>query len=277
MACQLKNRSLSSLDELSARDILDLLEMAHELKRAKAAGTEQPALRGRNIALLFEPLAQRSSSRTRAFEVAAHDQGAQVSFIGPGDSPLGGQESVKDTARVLGRLYDAIEVRGAAPQTVKDLAAHAGVPVFQGLTDEFHPTQVLADLMTMQEHCDKPLREMRVAWLGDARGNAGEALLRAAALLGMELRIAAPRALWPAAQTLARCEALARVSGARLALTEAPLQAVEGVDFIDTGVWVVAGYPSITEDGFESPASIVWDQAENHLHTLKAVLVSTLG
>jgi ornithine carbamoyltransferase len=320
MAYHLKNRSLSSLDELNARDIQHLLEMSHELKRAKAAGTEQPALRGRNIALLSDLLSERSSSRTRAFEVAARDQGAQVSFIGPGDSPLGEKESVKDTARVLGRLYDAIEYRGSAPQTAKELAAHAGVPVYHGLTDEFHPTQVLADLMTMQEHCDKPLREMRVAWLGDARGNTGDSLLQGAALLGMDLRIAAPRALWPAAQTLARCEALARVSGARLAVTEAALQAVEGVDFIDSGAWAAAGEPEaawaeriallrpyqvnarlmaaaghasvkfmhglpafhhreleVTEEVFESPASIVWDQAENRLHTIKAVLVSTLG
>jgi len=195
MAYNLKNRSLLSLDELNARDIQHLLEMSHELKRAKAAGTEQPTLRGRNIALIFE----KSSTRTRcAFEVAAHDQGAHVSFIGPGDSQLGEKESVKDTARVLGRLYDAIEYRGFAQQTVKDLAAHAGVPVYNGLTNEFHPTQILADLMTMQESCDKPLREMRVAYLGDARYNMGDSLLQGAALMGMDLRIAAPRVLWPA-------------------------------------------------------------------------------
>ena len=332
MAYNLKNRSLLSLDELNARDIQHLLEMSHELKRAKAAGTEQPTLRGRNIALIFE----KSSTRTRcAFEVAAHDQGAHVSFIGPGDSQLGEKESVKDTARVLGRLYDAIEYRGFAQQTVKDLAAHAGVPVYNGLTNEFHPTQILADLMTMQEHCDKPLREMRVAYLGDARYNMGDSLLQGAALMGMDLRIAAPRALWPAPEIQAQCEALARMSGAKLALTEAPLQAVEGVDFVYTDVWVSMGEPEaawaeriallrpyqvnarlmaatgnaavkfmhclpayhnretrrgeeifqrfgldgmeVTDEVFESPASIVWDQAENRMHTIKALLVATLG
>jgi ornithine carbamoyltransferase len=332
MAYNLKNRSLLSLDELNARDIQHLLEMSHELKRAKAAGTEQPTLRGRNIALIFE----KSSTRTRcAFEVAAHDQGAHVSFIGPGDSQLGEKESVKDTARVLGRLYDAIEYRGFAQQTVKDLAAHAGVPVYNGLTNEFHPTQILADLMTMQEHCDKPLREMRVAYLGDARYNMGDSLLQGAALMGMDLRIAAPRALWPAPEIQAQCEALARVSGAKLTLTEAPLQAVEGVDFVYTDVWVSMGEPEaawaeriallrpyqvnarlmaaaghaavrfmhclpayhnretrrgeeifqrfgldgmeVTDEVFESPASIVWDQAENRMHTIKALLVATLG
>jgi len=332
MAYNLKNRSLLSLDELNARDIQHLLEMSHELKRAKAAGTEQPTLRGRNIALIFE----KSSTRTRcAFEVAAHDQGAHVSFIGPGDSQLGEKESVKDTARVLGRLYDAIEYRGFAQQTVKDLAAHAGVPVYNGLTNEFHPTQILADLMTMQEHCDKPLREMRVAYLGDARYNMGDSLLQGAALMGMDLRIAAPRVLWPAPEVQAQCEALARMSGAKLALTEAPLQAVEGVDFVYTDVWVSMGEPEaawaeriallrpyqvnarlmaatgnaavkfmhclpayhnretrrgeeifqrfgldgmeVTDEVFESPASIVWDQAENRMHTIKALLVATLG
>lgn len=332
MAYNLKNRSLLSLDELNARDIQHLLEMSHELKRAKAAGTEQPRLRGRNIALIFE----KSSTRTRcAFEVAAHDQGAHVSFIGPGDSQLGEKESVKDTARVLGRLYDAIEYRGFAQRTVQDLAAHAGVPVYNGLTNEFHPTQILADLMTMQEHCDKPLREMRVAYLGDARYNMGDSLLQGAALMGMDLRIAAPRALWPAPDIQAQCEALARVSGAKLTLTEAALQAVEGVDFIYTDVWVSMGEPEaawaeriallkpyqvnarlmaaagnpavkfmhclpahhnretrrgedifqrfgldgmeVTDEIFESPASIVWDQAENRMHTIKALLVATLG
>ena len=332
MAYNLKNRSLLSLDELNARDIQHLLEMSHELKRAKAAGTEQRTLRGRNIALIFE----KSSTRTRcAFEVAAHDQGAHVSFIGPGDSQLGEKESVKDTARVLGRLYDAIEYRGFAQQTVQTLAAHAGVPVYNGLTNEFHPTQILADLMTMQEQCDKPLREMKLAYLGDARYNMGDSLLQGAALMGMDLRIAAPRALWPAPAIQAQCQALARVSGAKLTLTEAPLQAVEGVDFIYTDLWVSMGEPEaawaeriallkpyqvnarlmaaagnpavkfmhclpayhnretkrgeeifqrfgldgmeVTEEVFESPASIVWDQAENRMHTIKALLVATLG
>jgi ornithine carbamoyltransferase len=311
MAYSLKNRSLLSLDELNARDILQLLALSHELKRAKAAGTEQPTLRGRNIALIFE----KPSPRARcAFELAAHDQGAHVSFIGPGHSPLHEADSLKDTARMLGRLYDAIEYRGFALQTVRALAAHAGVPVYNGSPDEFHPTQVLADLMTMQEHCDKPLREMRVAWLGDARCDKGDSWLLGAALTGMDLRIAAPRALWPAWPLQAQCEALARVSGAKLTLTELPLQAVEGVDFIYTDVrastgesdaaWAertallrpyqvtarlmaAAGNPSVKfmhglpaeamEEVFASPASIVRDQAENRMHAIKALLVATLG
>jgi len=332
MAYNLKNRSLLSLGELNARDIQHLLEMSHELKRAKAAGTEQQTLRGRNIALLFE----KASTRTRcAFEVAAFDQGANVSFIGPGDSQLGEKESIKDTARVLGRLYDAIEYRGFAQTTVRELAAHAGVPVYNGLTNEFHPTQILADLMTMQEQCDKPLREMSLAYLGDARYNMGDSLLQGAALMGLDLRIAAPRALWPAPEMIAQAQALARVSGARLSFTEAPLQAVEGADFIYTDVWVSMGEPEaawaeriallrpyrvdarlmqasgkastrfmhclpafhnrdtrrgedifqrfgldgmeVSEEVFESPASVVWDQAENRLHTIKALLVATLG
>jgi ornithine carbamoyltransferase len=332
MSYNLRNRSLLSLDELSARDISFLLEMAHELKRAKNAGTEQPRLGGKNIALLFE----KASTRTRcAFEVAAHDQGARVSFIGPGDSQLGEKESVKDTARVLGRLYDAIEYRGFEQAIVNELAKHAGVPVYNGLTNEFHPTQILADFMTMQEHCDRPLAQMRLAYLGDARYNIGDSLLQGAALMGLDLRIAAPRALWPAQALIDSSQQKARSSGARLSFTESPQQAAQGADFIYTDVWVSMGEPDavwaeriallrpyqvnaalmrasgneavkflhclpalhdrstkkggaicrqfdmdgleVTDEVFESAASVVWDQAENRMHTIKALLVATLA
>jgi len=241
MSYNLKNRGLLSLDELSARDIAFLLEMAHELKRAKSAGTEQPQLRGKNIALLFE----KASTRTRcAFEVAAFDQGANVSFIGAGDSPLGDKESIKDTARVLGRLYDAIEYRGFEQDTVQELARHAGVPVYNGLTKQFHPTQILADYMTMQEHCPaRPLSQMRLAYLGDARYNIGDSLLQGAALMGIDFRIGAPRALWPAQALIDASQKKAHDSGAWLRFCESPEEAVQDVDFVYTDVWVSMGEP----------------------------------
>jgi ornithine carbamoyltransferase len=333
MSYNLKNRGLLSLDELSARDIAFLLEMAHELKRAKSAGTEQPQLRGKNIALLFE----KASTRTRcAFEVAAFDQGANVSFIGAGDSPLGDKESIKDTARVLGRLYDAIEYRGFEQDTVQELARHAGVPVYNGLTKQFHPTQILADYMTMQEHCPaRPLSQMRLAYLGDARYNIGDSLLQGAALMGIDFRIGAPRALWPAQALIDASQKKAHDSGAWLRFCESPEEAVQDVDFVYTDVWVsmgeaeslwgeriaqlrpyqvnaellrMTGNPAVkfmhclpslhdrrtrigeeifrkfgidglevTDEVFESPASVVFDQAENRLHTIKALLVATLA
>jgi len=333
MSYNLKNRGLLSLDELSARDIAFLLEMAHELKRAKSAGTEQPQLRGKNIALLFE----KASTRTRcAFEVAAFDQGANVSFIGAGDSPLGDKESIKDTARVLGRLYDAIEYRGFEQDTVQELARHAGVPVYNGLTRQFHPTQILADYMTMQEHCPaRPLSQMRLAYLGDARHNIGDSLLQGAALMGIDFRIGAPRALWPAQALIDASQKKAHDSGAWLRFCESPEEAVQDVDFVYTDVWVSMGEPEslwgeriaqlrpyqvnaellrmtgnpavkfmhclpslhdrrtrigeeifrkfgidgleVTDEVFESPASVVFDQAENRLHTIKALLVATLA
>ena len=333
MSYNLKNRGLLSLDELSARDIAFLLEMAHELKRAKSAGTEQPQLRGKNIALLFE----KASTRTRcAFEVAAFDQGANVSFIGAGDSPLGDKESIKDTARVLGRLYDAIEYRGFEQDTVQELARHAGVPVYNGLTKQFHPTQILADYMTMQEHCPaRPLSQMRLAYLGDARYNIGDSLLQGAALVGIDFRIGAPRALWPAQALIDASQKKAHDSGAWLRFCESPEEAVQDVDFVYTDVWVSMGEPEslwgeriaqlrpyqvnaellrmtgnpavkfmhclpslhdrrtrigeeifrkfgidgleVTDEVFESPASVVFDQAENRLHTIKALLVATLA
>jgi ornithine carbamoyltransferase len=332
MSFNLRNRSLLTLAELKPRGVDHLLEMAHELKRAKAAGTEQQMLRGKEIALLFA----KTSTRTRcAFEVAAYDQGAHVSFIGPHDSQLGEKESVKDTARVLGRLYDAIEYRGFEQHIVSQLAAHAGVPVYNGLTNEYHPTQVLADLMTMQEHCRKPLQEMKLAYVGDARFNTADSLLEGAAMMGLDFRIGAPRDLWPSRDMQDQARAMAERSGARLRLTDAVQEAVEDADFIYTDVWVSMGEPAeawaqriaqllpyqvnadlmraarnpmvkfmhclpalhnretalgerifrqfgldgveVTEEVFESPAAIVWDQAENRLHTIKALLVATLG
>ena len=303
------------------------------MKRAKIAGTEQPQLRGKNIALLFE----KASTRTRcAFEVAAFDQGANVSFIGPGDSPLGDKESIKDTARVLGRLYDAIEYRGCEQATVEELARHAGVPVYNGLTHQFHPTQILADYMTMQEHCPaRPLSQMRLAYLGDARHNIGDSLLQGAALMGLDFRIGAPRALWPPQALIEASQHKAHTSGAWLRLCESPDEAVQDVDFVYTDVWVSMGEPEslwgeriaqlrpyqvnaellrmtgnpavkfmhclpslhdrrtrkgeeiyrrygidgleVTDEVFESPASVVFDQAENRLHTIKALLVATLA
>jgi ornithine carbamoyltransferase len=332
MSYTLKNRSLLSLDGFTARDVNLLLEMASELKRVKANGTEHAQLRGKNIALLFE----KASTRTRcAFEVAAYDQGAHVSFIGPGDSQLGEKESIKDTARVLGRLYDAIEYRGFEQSTVQELARWSGVPVYNGLTNQFHPTQILADYLTMQEHCAKPLAKMRLAYLGDARYNIGDSLLQGAALMGIDFRIAAPKSLWPAQDLINTSLQKASKSGATLTFTESPTEAVQGVDFIYTDVWVSMGEPDavwaerivllkpyqvnaalmrssgnadvkflhclpalhdrqtrkgedifkkfgmdgleVTDEVFESPASLVWDQAENRLHTIKALLVATLA
>jgi ornithine carbamoyltransferase len=328
----LKNRSLLSLDGFTAGDVNFLLEMASDLKRVKANGTEHPQLRGKNIVLLFE----KASTRTRcAFEVAAFDQGAHVSFIGPGDSQLGEKESVKDTARVLGRLYDAIEYRGFEQSTVQALARWSGVPVYNGLTNQFHPTQILADYLTMQEHCTKPLNKMRLAYLGDARYNIGDSLLQGAALMGLDFRIAAPRDLWPPQALIDTSQDKAKRSGASLTFTESPQEAVQGVDFIYTDVWVSMGEPDsvwaeriaqlrpyqvnadlmtssgnanvkflhclpalhdretrkgaeifkkfamdgleVTDAVFESKASLVWDQAENRLHTIKALLVATLA
>ncbi len=332
MSYALKDRSLLSLDGFSAGDVSFLLELASELKRSKANGSEHPQLHGKNIALLFE----KASTRTRcAFEVAAFDQGAHVSFIGPGDSQLGEKESVKDTARVLGRLYDAIEYRGFEQSTVQALAQWSGVPVYNGLTNQFHPTQVLADYLTMQEHCNQPLAKMRLAYLGDARYNIGDSLLQGAALMGLDFRIAAPRSLWPPQALIDASQNKARGSGALLTFTESPQDAVDGVDFIYTDVWVSMGEPDavwaeritqlrpyqvnadlmklsgnpnvkflhclpalhdrqtrkgeeifkkfgmdgleVTDEVFESAASLVWDQAENRLHTIKALLVATLA
>ena len=334
MAFNIHNRSLLSLMHHSERELHYLLDLSRDLKRAKYTGTERQHLKGKNIALIFE----KTSTRTRcAFEVAAYDQGANVTYIDPNSSQIGHKESMKDTARVLGRMYDAIEYRGFKQTIVEELAKYAGVPVFNGLTDEYHPTQMIADVMTMREHSDKPLHSIRYAYLGDARFNMGKSLLLIGAKLGMDVRIGAPKALWPSQEHIDACQAFADATGATLTLTEDPLAAVKGVDFIHTDVWVSMGEPveawserigqllpyqvnaelmkaagnprvkfmhclpafhnsetkvgqqiaaqypnlangiEVTEDVFESPANIAFEQAENRMHTIKAILVSTLA
>ncbi|MFC3571987.1 ornithine carbamoyltransferase [Streptomyces yaanensis] len=331
MTVDLRGRSYLSELDFTAAEIHHLLVLAADLKAARRAGTEQPRLTGRHIALLFE----KSSTRTRcAFEVAAADQGATTTYLGPGDTHVGHKESVADTARVLGRMFDAIEYRGSAQSIVTELAAYSGVPVYNGLTDTAHPTQSLCDVLTMREHSTKPLTDISYCYLGDARNNMGNSLLAMGALLGMDVRIAAPRALWPQGSLVDTCRVLAGRSGARITLTEDVETAVRGADFLHTDVWVSMGEPpetwreridlllpyqvndktlaatenpdvkflhclpslhdegtrlgrellatyglnglEVTDEVFSSPASIVFDQAENRLHTIKAVLVATL-
>ncbi|GAA0692297.1 ornithine carbamoyltransferase [Streptomyces cellulosae] len=318
--------------DFTAEEFRGLLELAAELKAAKRAGTETPYLRGKNIALIFE----KTSTRTRcAFEVAAADQGASTTYLDPSGSQMGHKESVKDTARVLGRMYDGIEYRGDSQAKVEELAAFAGVPVFNGLTDDWHPTQMLADVLTMTEHSDKPLTEIAFAYLGDARFNMGNSYLVTAALLGMDVRIVAPKTYWPAQEVIDRARELAAASGARITLTEEIAEGVAGADFVATDVWVSMGEPKevwgeriaalapyavtmdvlratgnpdigflhclpafhdlgtavgrdvyeahglesleVTDEVFESAHSLVFDEAENRMHTIKAVLVATLG
>lgn len=332
MAINLHNRSFLTLSDYSAAEIGFLLKLAADLKAAKYTGTEQPLLRGKEIALIFE----KDSTRTRVgFEVAAHDQGATVTYLGPSGSHIGHKESIKDTARVLGRVYDAIEYRGHGQAVVDTLAKWSGVPVYNGLTDEFHPTQILADFMTMREHCEKPLRDVAFCFLGDTGNNMGNSLLTGAAKLGMDVRLCGPRSLWPDEAVVNEARALARGSGARVLLTEDLTEGVRDCDFLYTDVWVSMGEPEsvwaerirlllpyqvnarvmaltgnprvrfmhclpafhntetevgaqmeklhgitameVDDDVFESPASIVFDQAENRMHTIKAVLVATLG
>lgn len=334
MPFNIHNRSLLSLMHHSERELRHLLDLSRDLKRAKYTGTERQHLKGKNIALIFE----KTSTRTRcAFEVAAYDQGANVTYIDPNSSQIGHKESMKDTARVLGRMYDAIEYRGFKQEIVEELARYAGVPVYNGLTDEYHPTQMIADVMTMREHSDKALHQISYAYLGDARNNMGNSLLLIGAKLGMDVRIAAPRALWPSEAHIKACQDFAAQSGARLTLTEDPISAVKGVDFVHTDVWVSMGEPveawaerieqllpyqvntalmqatgnprskfmhclpafhnsetkvgkeiaakyphlangiEVTEDVFESPYNIAFEQAENRMHTIKAILVSTLA
>ena len=240
MAFNMRNRNLLSLMHHSTRELRYLLDLSRDLKRAKYTGTEQQHLKRKNIALIFE----KTSTRTRcAFEVAAYDQGANVTYIDPNSSQIGHKESMKDTARVLGRMYDAIEYRGFKQEIVEELATYAGVPVFNGLTDEYHPTQMLADVLTMREHADKPLHDIAYAYLGDARNNMGNSLLLIGAKLGMDVRIAAPKALWPSDEHVAACKKFAEESGARILLTEDPKEAVKGVDFVHTDVWVSMGEP----------------------------------
>ncbi len=326
------NRSYLTLIEYTPRQIRYLLDLSRDLKRAKYAGTEVPRLTAKNIALIFE----KTSTRTRcAFEVAAHDQGAHVTYLDSSGSQIGHKESIKDTARVLGRMFDAIEYRGFGQEIVEELATYAGVPVYNGLTDEFHPTQMLADVLTMLEFSDKPLHEISYSYIGDAHNNTGNSLMIVGAKLGMDVRLCAPRHLWPHDELIAQCRTIATATGARLTLTETPAEAVKGVDFIYTDVWVSMGEPfekwgerirelmpyqvnaallqasgnprvkfmhclpafhdrntelgkkiadqydladgaEVTDGVFESDASIVFEQAENRLHTIKAILVATL-
>ncbi len=240
MAFNLKNRHFLTLRDFSPAEIAFLLRLSADLKAAKYAGTEVPGLRGKEIALIFE----KDSTRTRVgFEVAAHDQGATVTYLGPTGSHMGKKETVKDTARVLGRVYDAIEYRGFGQAIVEELAANAGVPVYNGLTDEFHPTQILADLLTMQEHAEKPLREIAYVFLGDAGNNMGDSLLIGGAKMGMDVRLCAPESLWPARAIRDEADAIAKETGARIMLTEDVDEAVKGVDFVYTDVWVSMGEP----------------------------------
>tara|TARA_Y100001956_G_scaffold43641_1_gene42568 strand:- start:3453 stop:4457 length:1005 start_codon:yes stop_codon:yes gene_type:complete len=333
MAFNLRNRNFLKLLDFTPKEIQFLLDLSADLKKAKYAGTEQKKLVGKNIALIFE----KASTRTRcAFEVAAFDQGAQVSYIGPSGSQIGHKESMKDTARVLGRMYDGIEYRGFGQEIVEELGAYAGVPVWNGLTDEFHPTQILADFLTMLEHGrGKQLHEIKFAYLGDARNNMGNSLLVGAAKMGMDIRLVAPKAYWPEEELVNACLAIANSTGAKITLTENVDEGVHGCDYLYTDVWVSMGEApeawdqrvammkpyqvnmdviaktgnlqvkfmhclpafhndettigkevaekygmnglEVTDEVFESEHSIVFDEAENRMHTIKAVMVATLG
>ncbi|MEV8532022.1 ornithine carbamoyltransferase [Streptomyces sp. NPDC051211] len=332
MAIDLAGRSFLKELDFTADEFRGLIDLAAELKAAKRAGAEVRRLQGRNIALIFE----KTSTRTRcAFEVAAADQGAHTTYLDPSGSQIGHKESVKDTARVLGRMFDAIQYRGDSQDAVEALAEFAGVPVYNGLTDDWHPTQMLADVLTMTEHTAKPLEQVSFAYLGDARFNMGNSYLVTGALLGMDVRIVAPKAYWPAEQAVARARAVAESSGARITLTEDVAEGVAQADFVATDVWVSMGEPKevwderiralsgyavtmdvlratgnpgvkflhclpafhdldtkvgreifdrhgldsleVTDEVFESEHSVVFDEAENRLHTIKAVLVATLA
>jgi ornithine carbamoyltransferase len=332
MAFNLRNRSFLKELDFTPDELRFLLKLSAELKAAKYGGYEQPRLAGKNIALIFE----KTSTRTRtAFEVAAHDQGAHVTYLEPGGSQIGHKESMKDTARVLGRTFDGIEYRGYAQETVEILAEYSGVPVWNGLTNEFHPTQILADVLTMTEHSDKHVREIAYCYLGDARNNMGNSLMVGGCKLGMDVRLCAPEHLWPKEELVKTCRDIAADTGARLTLTEDVDEGVSGVDYLYTDVWVSMGEAGsvweervrlltpyqvnadvvrrtgnpnvkflhclpafhnretkvgeeifqgygldgmeVTDDVFESEHSIVFDQAENRMHTIKAVMVATLG
>jgi len=332
MPVNLRNRSFLKELDLTPDELKFLLKLSADLKAAKYGGYERPRLAGKNIALIFE----KSSTRTRcAFEVAAYDQGAHVTYLGPEGSQIGHKESMKDTARVLGRMYDGIEYRGFAQETVEILARFSGVPVWNGLTNEFHPTQLLADVMTMAEHSDKPLGQISFCYLGDARNNVANSLMVGGCKLGMDVRLCAPRSLWPAEGLVETCRQIAAETGARLTLTDSVAEGVKDVDYLYTDVWVSMGEPDsvwaerirllqpyqvnmeairlsgnpnckflhclpsfhnrdtkvgeqiyqkfgvdameATDEVFESEHSIVWDQAENRMHTIKAVMVATLG
>jgi ornithine carbamoyltransferase len=328
----LHGRSFVKELDFTAAELLYLLQLARDLKAAKRGGYERHRLTGRNIALLFE----KASTRTRcAFEVAAYDQGAHVTYLGPEGTHIGHKESMKDTARVLGRMFDAVEYRGFSQHIVEELACYAGVPVYNGLTDDYHPTQMLADIMTMQEHSSKALPDISYCYVGDAAFNTGNSLMVIGTKLGMDVRICAPRPLWPNAALVETARAIAAGSGARLTITEDVDEGVEGIDFLCTDVWLSMGRPAaewkdriewllpyqvnaemmartgnsdvkfmhclpafhdrsttvgqqlydtygldaleVTDEVFESAASVVFDQAENRVHTVKAIMVATLG
>jgi len=328
----LKGRSFLKELDFTPAEVAALLDLAADLKAAKRAGTERRQLVGKNFALIFE----KTSTRTRcAFEVAAYDQGAHVTYMDPSGSQIGHKESMKDTARVLGRFYDGIEYRGSAQDNVEILGQFAGVPVWNGLTDQWHPTQMLCDLLTMREHAGKPDSDICFAYVGDARNNMGSSLLVSGALMGMDVRIAAPSQLANHESVVDAARQIAERTGARITLTTDPVQAVAGADFIHTDVWVSMGEPKqvwdsriaqlqpyqvnsalmaasgnpavkfmhclpafhdtgtsvgrdiydrtglsaleVTDEVFESPASIVFDQAENRMHTIKAVMVATVA
>ncbi|WP_321286033.1 ornithine carbamoyltransferase [uncultured Sunxiuqinia sp.] len=332
MILNLKNRNFLKLLDYTAEEINQLLELAEKLKLAKYNRTEEQMLQGKNIALIFE----KTSTRTRcAFEVAAFDQGAHVTFLGPGGSQIGHKESMKDTARVLGRMYDGIQYRGFEQRIVEELGNYAGVPVWNGLTDEFHPTQILADFLTMKEHADKPLGNISFCYLGDTRNNMGNSLMVGAAIMGMDFRAAAPKSCQPNEELIELSKSIAEKSGAKITVTDNVQEAVAGCDFLYSDVWVSMGEPQevweeriklllpyqinlevmkltgnvdvkfmhclpafhnqetkvgqeifekfglqsmeVTDEVFESPASIVFDQAENRMHTIKAVMVATLA
>lgn len=332
MAFNLRNRNFLKLLDFTPEEIKYLLDLSKELKTAKYAGTETQRLKGKNVVLLFA----KDSTRTRcAFEVAALDQGAGVTFIGPSGSQMGKKESMKDTARVLGRMYDGIEYRGFGQEIVEELGAHSGVPVWNGLTDEFHPTQVLADFLTIMEHTDKQLSEVTLVYLGDARNNMGNSLMVGSAKMGMKFRAVAPKNLWPNEELVKKCKEIAKETGAVIEFTDDPVEGVKGADFLYTDVWVSMGEPEavweqrinimkpyqvnmemikntgnpnvkflhclpafhnrettvgeeifqkfgleameVTDEVFESSHSIVFDEAENRLHTIKAIMVATLG
>lgn len=332
MAFNLRNRSFLKLLDYTQEELKFLLDLSKNLKDAKYGGYEKSKLTGKNIALIFE----KASTRTRcAFETAAFDQGANVTYLGPSGSQIGYKESMKDTARVLGRMYDGIEYRGFGQKVVEELAEYSGVPVWNGLTDEFHPTQVLADFMTMIEHSTKSLSEISYCYLGDARNNMGNSLLVGGAIMGMDVRLCAPKQNLPDKKLVDQCKEIAKKSGAKITLTSDVKEGVKGVDFLYTDVWVSMGEPAeawserikfmkpyqvnmkmikltgnpnvkfmhclpafhnretkvgeeiyqnhgldgleVTEDVFESEHSIVFDEAENRVHTIKAILVATLG
>ena len=332
MSFNLRNRSLLTVQDYTQREFRYLLDLARDLKRAKYAKTEQKHLDGKEICLIFE----KTSTRTRcAFEIACYDQGANVTYLDPSGSQIGHKESFKDTARVLGRMFDALEYRGASQTGVETLAKYAGVPVYNGLTDEYHPTQMLADVMTMREHCDKPITDIKYAYVGDTRSNMGHSLMIVGCLVGMDVRICGPKSLWPSEEYIKIARELQTHSGATLTITDDPKQAVAGVDFIHTDVWVSMGEPKevwaerikllspyqvdlammkatgnpqtkfmhclpayhnletktgrdiheqfgiscmeVTEEVFESELNLAFEQAENRLHSIKAILVATLA